>query len=258
MRRATGHPSLITRHLVLVRLQKFLAEAGVASRRRCEQLIEAGKVSVNGQPVRVLGSKIDPEHDRVAVAGKPVAVERKVYIALNKPAGVLCTNRDTHDRKRAVDLLPRSLPRLYTVGRLDKDTEGLLFLTNDGTFSLRLTHPRYKMSKTYLVEVEGELKNAGIRRLLEGVRSEGELLHTEKIFQVRTQNNATELQLVLSEGKKRQIRRMMAVIGHPVKRLVRLAVGPIELGSLATSQWRHLTHEEVRKLMQFSPVAFHT
>ena len=235
---------------MLVRLQKYLAEAGVASRRRCEQLIEDGKVSVNGQTVCVLGSKIDPEHDRVAVDGKPVAAERKVYIALNKPAGVLCTNRDTHDRKRAIDLLPHSLPRLYTVGRLDKDTEGLLFLTNDGTFSLRLTHPRYKMSKIYLVEVEGELKDAEIAHLLKGIRSEGELLRAERIFQVRAQNNATELRLVLSEGKKRQIRRMMAAIGHPVKRLVRLAVGPVELGNLAISQWRHLTHEEVHQLMR--------
>ena len=237
----------------LVRLQKFLAEAGVASRRHCEELIEAGKVSVNGQTVRILGTKIDPEQDRVTVDGQPVAIEQKVYIALNKPAGVLCTNRDTHQRKRAVDLLPRSMPRLYTVGRLDKDTEGLLLLTNDCTFSLRLTHPRYKMRKTYLVEVEGELNNAEIARLLEGVRSEGEWLRAEKVFAVRTKMNATELRLILGEGKKRQIRRMMLVIGHPVKRLVRLAIGPVELGNLAISQWRYLTHEEIRKLMQFTP-----
>lgn len=242
---------------MLVRLQKYLAEAGVASRRRCEELIEAGQVSVNGQPSRVLGTKIDPERDSVAVGGKPVLLERKVYIALHKPAGCVCTNSDTHGRKRAVDLLPRSLPRLYTVGRLDKDSEGLLFLTNDGTFSLRLTHPRYKMRKTYFVEVEGELKNAEIARLLKGVRSDGESLHAEKIFQVRAQGQDTELRLVLSEGKKRQIRRMMAVVGHPVKRLVRLAVGPIELGNLAISQWRHLTHEEVEKLTQFSPAVGH-
>jgi 23S rRNA pseudouridine2605 synthase len=242
---------------VLVRLQKYLAEAGVASLRRCEELIEDGRVSVNGQPVRVLGAKVDAERDAVRVDGKPLVMERKVYIALHKPSGFLCTNHDTHGRKRAVDLLPRSLPRLYTVGRLDKDTEGLLFLTNDGTFSLRLTHPRYKMRKTYLVEVEGEITSAEIARLLKGVRSESEMLHAEKIFQVRPRNNTTELRLVLSEGKKRQIRRMMAAIGHPVKRLVRLAVGPVELGNLATSQWRHLTHEEVYKLMQFSPAAFH-
>jgi len=241
---------------VLVRLQKYLAEAGVASRRHCEQLIEDGRVSVNGQPVRLLGTKVDAERDSIEVDGKPVAVERKVYVALNKPAGFLCTNHDTHQRQRAVDLLPHTLPRLYTVGRLDKDTEGLLFLTNDGTFSLRLTHPRYKMSKTYLVEVEGGLTSAEIARLLQGVRSDGETLRAEKIFQVRSQKNTTELRVVLSEGKKRQIRRMMSAVGHPVKRLVRLAVGPVKLGNLATSQWRHLTHEEVCKLMQFSPAAF--
>ena len=240
----------------MVRLQKYLAEAGVASRRHCEQLIEDGFVSVNGKPVRVLGTKVDPDRDAVAVNGKPVILERKIYIALNKPAGFLCTNHDTQGRRRAVDLLPRSLPRLYTVGRLDKDTEGLLFLTNDGTFSLRLTHPRYKMSKTYLVEVEGEVENVGIAHLLKGVHSEGEMLHAEKIFQVRTRTNTTELRLVLNEGKNRQIRRMMAAIGHPVKRLVRLAVGPVELGNLATSQWRHLTHEEVEQLMQFSSAVF--
>ena len=233
----------------LVRLQKFLAEAGVASRRHCEQLIEAGKVSVNNQTVCILGTKIDPERDRVLVDGQPVARKGKIYIALNKPSGVLCTNQDTHHRKRAVDLLPRSLPRLYTVGRLDKDTEGLLLLTNDGTFSLRLTHPRYKMSKTYLVEVEGELNNAEIARLLGGVRSEGDMLRAERVFAVRTLKKATELRLILSEGKKRQIRRMMSGIGHPVKRLVRLAIGPIELGDLAISQWRYLTHEEIKELL---------
>jgi 23S rRNA pseudouridine2605 synthase len=238
---------------VLVRLQKYLAEAGIASRRRCEELIKAGRVSVNGLSVQLLGTKVDSERDSVSIDGKPVVRERKVYIALNKPAGFLCTSHDTHGRQRAVDLLPRSLPRLYTVGRLDKDTEGLLLLTNDGTFSLRLTHPRYKMSKTYLVEVEGELTRAEMAHLLRGVHSDGEMLRAEKIFQVHAQNNATTLRLVLNEGKNRQIRRMMAVVGHPVKRLVRLAVGPVELGDLGTSHWRHLTHEEVDRLMQFSP-----
>jgi 23S rRNA pseudouridine2605 synthase len=241
---------------VLVRLQKYLAEAGLASRRRCEGLIESGRVSVNGRPVHLLGTKVDPQRDTVAVDGKTVVGESKVYIALNKPAGFVCTNRDTHGRKRAIDLLPRSLPRLYSVGRLDKDTEGLLFLTNEGSFSLRLTHPRYKMSKTYFVEVEGELKSAEIERVLKGIRSEGELLCADKIFQARVQENSTVLRLVLSEGKNRQIRRMMAAVGHPVKRLARLAVGPVELGNLAISQWRHLTHEEVCKLMQFSAATF--
>jgi 23S rRNA pseudouridine2605 synthase len=243
---------------VLVRLQKYLAEAGIASRRHCEQLIEDGQVSVNGKPSRVLGTKIDPERDTVSVGGKRVVLEKKIYIVLHKPAGYVCTNHDTHGRQRAVDLLPRSLPRLYSVGRLDKDTEGLLFLTNDGTFSLRLTHPRYKMRKTYWMEVEGELKKAEIAQLLKGVRSDGELLRAEEIFQVRAQDPNTELRLVLSEGKKRQIRRMMAAVGHPVRRLVRLAVGPVELGNLALSQWRHLSHEEVEKLTQFPSADFRT
>jgi 23S rRNA pseudouridine2605 synthase len=231
-----------------VRLQKYLAEAGIGSRRRCEQLILQGKISVNGQPVTTLGTKVDPESDRVAIGSKPVTAEQKVYIALNKPAGVLCTNRDTHGRRRAVELLPASLPRLYTVGRLDLDTEGLLFLTNDGTFSLRLTHPRYKMPKTYLVEVEGPLKSAAIARLLKGVTSEGQLLRAERIFQVRPLRDSTEFRLVLREGRKRQIRRMMAVVGHPVRRLMRLAIGPVSLGDLKAGQWRYLTSEELEKL----------
>ena len=227
-----------------VRLQKFLAEAGLGSRRHCETLIQQGKVSVNGQPVTVLGSKIDPGNDRVAVAGKSVRVERKVYIALNKPVGVLCTSHDTHGRKRVHDLLPASLPRLFTVGRLDYDTDGLLFLTNDGIFGLRLTHPRYKMPKTYAVEVKGALTDAERARLLAGVRSEGEILRAEKV------TGTTKLLVVLREGKKRQIRRMLAVVGHPVTRLTRLAVGTIELGNLKQGQWRNLTDEEVHTLMR--------
>ncbi len=229
---------------MLVRLQKFLAEAGLGSRRYCETLIQQGKVSVNGQPATTLGTKIDPGHDRIMVAGQPLAIERKVYIALNKPPGVLCTSRDTHGRKCVHDLLPVSLPRLFTVGRLDYDTEGLLFLTNDGTFSLRLTHPRYKMPKIYAVEVERALTGADRARLLAGVRSDGELLRAEKV------TGMTTLQLVIREGKKRQIRRMLAAVGHPVTRLTRLAIGSIELGQLKQGQWRYLTDEEVRTLMR--------
>ena len=160
---------------MLVRLQKFLAEAGLGSRRHCETLITAGKVAVNGQLVTTLGSKIDSASDRVIVDGQLVSVERKIYIALNKPAGYLCTSQDPEGRPRALDLLPSDLPRLYTVGRLDCNTEGLLLLTNDGTFSLRLTHPRYKMPKTYRAEVTGTLVDDQITQLLRGVMSEGEL-----------------------------------------------------------------------------------
>jgi 23S rRNA pseudouridine2605 synthase len=229
---------------VLVRLQKFLAEAGLGSRRHCETLIQHGKVSVNGRPVAILGTKIDPSNDHIAVAGSPVHIERKVYIALNKPAGVLCTSHDTHGRKRVHDLLPAALPRLFTVGRLDYDTDGLLLLTNDGTFSLRLTHPRYKMPKTYAVEVAEPLTAAARAQLLAGVISEGERLRAEKV------SGATTLRIVIREGKKRQIRRMLAAVGHPVVRLTRLSIGTMELGNLKQGQWRYLTDEEVHSFMR--------
>ena len=235
----------------MVRLQKFLADAGVASRRHAEILIQTGQVAVNGSIVTLLGTKINPDTDRVSVAGKAIAAaERKVYIAINKPAGVLCTSQDTHGRKLVLDLLPSGMPRLYTVGRLDRDTEGLLFLTNDGSFSLRLTHPRYKMPKTYLAEVVGELKAESVTRLLRGVMSEDESLRAEKVFDVRYREETTELKLVLAEGKKRQIRRMMEVIGNPVRKLMRLSIGTITLGKLKQGQWRYLTNEEVHSLIR--------
>ena len=234
---------------MLVRLQKFLAEAGLGSRRHCETLITAGQVQVNHQPVTTLGSKLDPATDQVTVAGQPVRIERKIYIALHKPAGYLCTSHDPQGRPRALDLLPADLPRLYTVGRLDGDTEGLVLLTNDGTFSLRLTHPRYKMPKTYWAEVTGPLADDQIGRLLHGVWDDGEFLRAEKVFGVRPLGPATELQLVLREGKKRQVRRMLATVGCPVRRLVRLSVGKISLGNLKPAQWRYLTNEEVHSLI---------
>ena len=149
-----------------------------------------------------------------------------------------------------LELLPRSLGRLFTIGRLDRDTEGLLLLTNDGTFGLRLAHPRYKMPKQYVVEVRGTPSQDVLARLLQGVVSEGETLRVEKISQVRPLGGTTELRLLLAEGRKRQIRRMMEVVGHPVKRLVRLTVGPYTLGDLKPGQWRLLSHEEVRKVLQ--------
>ena len=199
--------------------------------------ITAGQVTVNGAPVTQLGTKIDPGRDRVSIAGKPVQTERKVYVALNKPTGYLCTSRDTHERRTVFDLLPEELPRLYTVGRLDCDTDGLLFLTNDGSFSLRLTHPRYKMPKTYRVEVDGELTAAQVTQLLKGVRSDGEMLRAEKVFDVQ----GSRLQLILREGKKRQVRRMLAAVGHPVTKLTRVAIGT----DRATRPRRALPRERV-------------
>lgn len=232
-----------------VRLQKFLAEAGVGSRRTCETLIQQGRVTVNDRLVTELGTKVDPDADRVAVDSKPVAAERKLYIALNKPRGVFCTSHDTHGRKRALDLLPPDLPRLYTVGRLDADSEGLLLLTNDGSFSLRLTHPRYKRPKKYRVQVAGAWRAETTARLLKGIVSEGERLRTENIVSLDVSGESSELELIIREGRKRQIRRMMAAVGHRVQRLVRVAIGKLTLGNLKPGQWRYLTHEEVHQLL---------
>jgi pseudouridine synthase len=230
---------------VSVRLQKFLAEAGVASRRACEQLIVEGRVTVNDRLVTELGTKVEPATDRVAVDSKTVAAERKLYIALHKPRGVFCTSHDTHGRKRALDLLPSGLPRLYTVGRLDADSEGLVLLTNDGSFSLRLTHPRYKRPKKYRVKVAGAWRAETTARLLDGIVSDGERLRAESVTVVRE----NELELIIREGKKRQIRRMMSAVGHPVQRLVRTAIGNLKLGNLKSGQWRYLTNEEVHQLL---------
>ena len=208
-----------------------------------------GRVRVNNRPVTVLGTKIEPDTDRVTLDGAPVAVEKKVYIAIHKPPGVLCTSHDTHGRKRVLDLLPAGLPRLYTVGRLDYDSEGLLLLTNDGSFSLRLTHPRYKRPKKYCVQVAGAWRAETAARLLKGVVSDGERLRAEKVVAVRMFPDETELELTIREGKKRQIRRMMAVTGHPVRRLMRVAIGNLTLGNLKQGEWRYLTHEEVHQLL---------
>jgi pseudouridine synthase len=234
---------------VLVRLQKFLAEAGVGSRRACEEFIQQGRVTVNGRVITGLGTKIESDSDRVAADGKSVVVEKKVYIVINKPPGFVCSSADTHGLKRVLDLLPPKMPRLYTVGRLDFDSEGLLLLTNDGSFSLRLTHPRYKRPKKYRVLVGGNWRAEMTARLLNGVVSDGERLRAASVALVRTDGVTTELELVLREGKNRQIRRMMTAVGRPVQRLVRVAVGDFELTDLEPGQWRHLKHEEVQRLL---------
>jgi 23S rRNA pseudouridine2605 synthase len=225
-----------------------MAEAGVGSRRYCETLIRDGRVVVDGQTVTVQGLRVDPVTSNVRLDGRTLRAERKIYLALNKPAGVLCTSRDTHGRKQLADLLPDAMPRLYSVGRLDKDSAGLLLLTNDGDFSLRLTHPRYKILKSYLVEVEGKVAPEDVRRLRRGVTHDGERLRAEKISNIRAERGQTRLLMVLAQGRKRQVRRMMTVVGHPVRRLTRVAIGQLRLGKLKSGQWRYLTDDEVHML----------
>lgn len=233
-----------------VRLQKFLAEAGVASRRAGEALILAGRVRVDGEVVRTLGAKVDPGRQQVSVDGRVLKPKRKLYIALHKPRGYVCTRRDPQARKTVADLLPKEWRHLYTVGRLDRDTEGLLFLTNDGQFALRLTHPRYGVRRTYVATVEGRLTPAALLQLQQGVVDRGEKLQAAAARLLQANNSHSVVELDLTEGKYREVRRLLARLGHPVVTLRRTRVGPIKLGELPAGKWRTLTAAEVASLLR--------
>lgn len=228
-----------------VRLQKFLAEAGVASRRASEEIIQSGRVGVNGETVRLLGTKVDPVHDEVTVDGKPVRTRRKIYVALNKPPGCVCSHKDEHERRTIYELLPKEWTNLYSVGRLDYASEGLLFLTNDGEFSLRLTHPRYGVRKKYLVTVDDRVSPEILQRFTKGVWHEGEMLKAEKARTV----SSSVVELELAEGKNREVRRMFESQGLRVKRLQRIQIGRIKLGELRPGKWRTLTEPEIKSLL---------
>jgi 23S rRNA pseudouridine2605 synthase len=233
----------------LVRLQKFLAEAGVASRRASEGLIREGKVSVNGRIVRELGTRIDPAKDAVIIAGQTVRPRRKIYVAINKPAGCVVTRSDPEGRPTIFDLLPAEWRHLYPVGRLDYHSEGLLFLTNDGDFSLRLTHPRYGVVKRYELTVDGRAERSVEREFVRGVVDKGDRLKARSAHIVSSSKSQTVIELELAEGKNREIRRMCVVLGLPVRRLVRQQIGRIKLGQLPTGKWRTLTEPEIKSLL---------
>lgn len=232
-----------------VRLQKFLADAGVASRRAGEQFILEGRVEVNGQVVRLLGVKVDPVHDKVRVDGKPIQSKRKLYIALHKPKGCVCSRKDEFERPTIYELMPKEWNNLYSVGRLDYDTEGLIFLTNDGQFALRLTHPRYEVSKKYLVTVEGRVEPEMLAKFVQGVFHEGEKLRAKKAHLVSATKSVSVAELELTEGKNREVRRMFESQGATVKRLQRVQIGKIKLGELKPGKWRTLTEPEIKSLL---------
>jgi 23S rRNA pseudouridine2605 synthase len=230
------------------RLNKLLAHAGVASRRQSESLIQAGRVAVDGRVVRELGTQIDPDKQQVTVDGQPVRSERPVYWLVNKPRGYLCTNRDPAHRPLAINLLPHVPQRVYTVGRLDESSEGLLLLTNDGDLAFKLMHPRFGVEKTYLVQVAGNPAPADLQQLLKGVwLSEGHV-RAKRVKRQRSHGESTWLRIVLNEGKNREIRRMLARLGHKVLRLQRIAIGPVQLGSLKAGKTRRLLAAEVADL----------
>ncbi len=233
----------------MVRLQKFLAEAGVASRRASEQFISAGRVTVNGEITSELGVKVDPVHDHVTVDGKPVRLKRKLYIALNKPPGYVCTRSDAAARDKIGDLLPKEWTELFSVGRLDCQSEGLIFLTNDGDFCLKLTHPRYGIPRIYLARVEGRVTPEMLREFTTGVWSEGEKLKAQRARLFSANNSNSVVELELTEGKNREVRRMLASKALTVVRLQRVQIGPIKLGELPTGRWRALTEPEIKSLL---------
>jgi 23S rRNA pseudouridine2605 synthase len=225
------------------RLQKVLARVGVGSRRACEELIEQGRVRVNGA-VPVLGRRIDPAVDLVELDGVPLSLAPGlVHYLLNKPAGVVSTAKDTHGRTTVLSLVPDE-PRVFPVGRLDRETEGLLLLTNDGALAHRLTHPSFGVAKEYLAEVEGEPSSGDLRSLRRGVDLEDGPTAPAKVAALAP----GLLRIVIHEGRNRQVRRMCDAIGHPVLRLVRTRIGPIADPTLGPGEYRHLTHVEVRRL----------
>jgi 23S rRNA pseudouridine2605 synthase len=229
------------------RLNKYLAHAGVGSRRRCEEMIARGRVRVDGQVVRELGAKVD-EGQQVSVDGSPLHAERLVYWLVNKPRGYLCTNHDPAGRPLAVDLVDHVSQRVYTVGRLDEDSEGLLLLTNDGDLAHRLMHPRFGVEKTYWAQVAGAPTRDDLQRLLEGVWLSDGRVKARRVRRLKSQGDSTWLEVVLAEGKNREVRRMLAKLGHKVMRLKRMAIGPIQLGRLRSGKSRPLHHVELDQL----------
>ena len=221
----------------------------MASRRGGERFILEGRVAVNGQVVRQLGSKVDPGPDRVTVDGRPVRAQRKLYLALHKPRGCVCSRQDEFSRPSIYELLPREWNSVYSVGRLDYDTEGLIFLTNDGQFALRLTHPRYEVRKKYVVNVEGRVEAETLNRFTRGLVHEGEKLRAEKARLISSSLSRSTVELDLTEGKNREVRRLFESQGLTVKRLQRVQIGRIKLGELKPGKWRSLTEPEIKSLL---------
>ena len=234
------------------RIQKLMAQAGLGSRRHNEELIREGRVKVNGRIVH-LGQKADPARDRIEVDGKPLDLEKDtaIYIALHKPKGVLSSLEDEMEEGRTTvrDLI--DVPgHLYPVGRLDRQSEGLILMTNDGDLAHKITHPRYGHRKIYEVTLEGNIPPEAILQWQQGVMLDDKRTAPARIENIRRQGGTTRLQIVMREGRKRQIRRVAAQLGYPVQRLVRQQIGPLQLGDLAAGTWRHLTPDEVKRLKQ--------
>lgn len=236
------------------RLQKIMAQAGIASRRKCEELILEGKVQVNGETVTALGTKADPDEDIITVNGKPIKNEKKVYVMLNKPKGVITSASDPEGRKIVSDYLKGIKERVYPIGRLDYDTEGLLLLTNDGEFANLLSHPKYHVPKTYLATVKGVPHGTVLDKLRAGIMLEDGMTSPAEVEykDVDPDNKQSVISITIHEGRNRQVRRMFEAISHPVIRLKRISFGDLLLQNLKRGVYRHLTPDEINTLRQMA------
>ncbi len=234
------------------RLQKILAAAGLGSRRSCEALIAAGRVEVDGQVASELGCCVDPRNQEIRVDGTALAKSRRVYFLVNKPTGIVSTNRDPSGRPRVIDLVPKGFGHVYTVGRLDLSSEGLILVTNDGELANRLTHPRYEVPKVYMVLVAGVPSDESLAKLQQGVHLAEGRAHVDRLRVVKSRRQSTQLEMVLREGRNREIRRLLAAVGHKVLRLKRVAMGPLRLADLPVGEVRRLEPREVKELIHAS------
>lgn len=235
-----------------IRLQKYLAECGIASRRKSEELISAGKVKVNGVTASI-GDKVNPKHDKVTVSGKKaVSVKKSVYIMLNKPRGFITTMSDEHDRKCVAELVKGINTRVYPVGRLDRESEGLLIMTNDGEFANALTHPSKHVSKTYRVTIRPEITKEQATAFRNGIEIDGRMTAPADLRILEAQDNRTVVEVTIYEGRNRQIRKMFEALGIEVARLKRTKVGNLKLGMLKQGDYRDLTPDEVNSLYELA------
>jgi 23S rRNA pseudouridine2605 synthase len=234
----------------LIRLQKLLAQSGVASRRKCEELMLEGEVVVDGEVVTRLGTKVDPRTAVIRVSGKRLPpLSDLVYLVLNKPTGVVSTMSDPEGRRTITDVVSHRPERLFHVGRLDTDTSGLLLLTNDGDFAQRMAHPSYEVDKTYVAEVEGEVSKATVKDLLAGVTLDDGPVTVSQAKVVTAARDKSIVELVIHEGRNRIVRRLLDHVGHPVRKLTRTAIGPVQLGTLKPGALRDLTLDELGELL---------
>ncbi len=234
-----------------MRINKYLASCNVASRRKCEDIILSGKVTLNGKIVKELATMVDVKKDKVTVFGKPVELDNsKVYYMLNKPAGVISASKSKYGEETVVDIIGKKQHRLFPVGRLDKDTTGLIILTNDGDFAYKLTHPKYEKEKTYEALVKGNIDSKGLERLKKGVVIDGRKTSRAKVRLLKMVGNNSLLEITIIEGRKRQVKKMCERVGHKVLKLKRTMENGLSLGDLEIGEYRKLTKNEVNKLLR--------